>query len=1066
LALCAASGKGFAQQQPVTLTANNQALLGVFEEIERQTGLTFAYSESALDTKRLVSIAVTAKPVEDVLRELLRGTSTTFSFKGNVIVLAKEQPVAVPPVTLSGLVTDGREPLAGASIAEKGTTNGVVSDAAGRFSLKVAKGARVVVSFLGYLSQEMTVEGQAEVEVVLVENSKALDEVVVVGYGTVRKADLTTAVAVVSTSGIDERPMVSASSAIQGKAAGVQVIQSSGQPGSGMTVRIRGASSVTSSSDPLYVVDGVPVGDGEYSINYLSPNDIASLQVLKDASSAAIYGSRAANGVVLITTKTGANKDPKISFSAYAGISNVTKTYEVLNTQQYYELMNDPNFPVSPASLPAGLKDETDWFKETFTTGINQNYQLSYSGGNERSSYYFSGGYTDEQGILKVSYYKRYNFRANVETQVREWIKFSTNLSYAHYKSNGVTTGVNTNRNGVVLAAITTPRYAKIWSATNPNQYNDNFYGPNLRSPLENMANSENDFNTTDRLVATESATLNLLKGMTFKSTISMDRRWVHAFDFIDPIATSDGRNAKGAASDTRSDDWRMVYDNILTYSPPLGNKHQVNLMAGTSATTSLWEQLGASRTHFSDENPIVSIEGGNNGGVRGQWAGKTEWAIMSYLGRATYNYDSKYLFTANFRADGSSKLAPASRWGYFPSFSAAWRLSSEGFMKGIAWLDDLKLRGGWGQTGNQSGLDEYAYLQKYNTNYYDWTNPLYTNARPSVGSKSNMKNENLTWETTTQTGIGVDITVLQSRLTASFDAYYKYTTDMLMNVPLPAPNPSIFRNEGEMSNKGIELGLQSYNLVGAFKWNTDFNISFNKNKLEKLSLQQVYYYTQIEPLGAENIVRMTPGESLSQFWGYVAQGVDTETGDLTYKDVSGDGSITVSDKTYIGDANPDFTFGLTNNFSYKGFTLDVFINGSYGNDIFNVSRAEMISMKDSKNQITDVLRRWKVPGQVTDIPRAGSMETPKVSSYWVEDGSFLKVKTVTLSYNFQAPILRKWNIARLQPYVTLQNFFTLTNYSGFDPEVNQSTNAYEMGFDFGTYPNVKTVIFGVNIDF
>jgi TonB-linked SusC/RagA family outer membrane protein len=953
----------------------------------------------------------------------------------------------------------------GVSVSQKGTANAAITDMAGNFTINVPADAVLVFSFLGFTTEEVQAQGTT-LNVQLKETISSLDEVVVVGYGTVRKGDLTTAVSVVSTGDLEQRPITSTSAAIQGKAAGVQVIQASGQPGSGMTVRIRGASSIQSSNDPLYVVDDVPVGAGEYSISYLSPNDIATIQVLKDASSAAIYGSRAANGVILITTKAGGVKEPRISFSAYGGISKVTRTYDVLNAQQYYELMYDPNFATPPATVPAGLTDNTDWFKETFTTGINQNYQLSYSGGTERTSYYFSGGYSDDQGIVDVAYYKRYNFRGNVNTRLRKWIKFNTGISYARYKENNtLTTGNGTNRNGVVLAAITTPTYAKIWSEDNPKEYWSNYYGINLRSPIENMGNHAEDFNSTDRLIATESVILDILKGLTFKSSVSMDRRWTRNFRYMDPVASFDGRDSKGRVTETRADDWRMIYDNILSYTTSFADKHYFDFMTGTSATTSLWEELWAERTYFSLENPTMTLNGGNKGGVRGQSSSKSEWAIMSYLARVAYNFDSKYLLTVNFRADGSSKLAPEHRWGYFPSVSAGWRISSEHFMSNIEWIDDLKLRGGWGQTGNQSGLDDYAYLQRYNTNYFDWTNATYAEARPSVGSKSNIKNESLTWETTTQTNVGIDFTVLHNRLTLTLDAYYKYTTNLLMSVPLPSPNPSIIRNEGEMSNKGIEVGIESRNLTGNFQWNTDLNFSINRNRLEKLTLQQVYMSTSIEALSSQNIIRMTPGEPLSKFWGYVATGVDPETGEMNFKDIDNNGRITESDKTYIGDANPDFTFGLNNHFSYKGFSLDIFMNGSVGNDIFNASRAEMIRMVNGNNQITDVLRRWRVPGQITDIPKAGSANNVP-STYWVEDGSYLKIKTITLSYDFRFAALKKWRILRLQPYVTLQNFFTITGYSGFDPEINEYTGATQMGVDWGSYPNVKTVIFGVNIDF
>ena len=834
-----------------------------------------------------------------------------------------------------------------------------------------------------------------------------------------------------------------------------------------MTVRIRGASSIASSNDPLYVVDGVPVGEGNYAIAYLSPNDIESMSILKDASSAAIYGSRAANGVVLITTKQGkVSRGPQINFSGYVGLSNVAKTYDVLNVEQYKDLMDE----IGAVTLPDGLKDETDWFKETYQTGVSQNYQISVSNGNDKIRYYLGGGYTDEQGIIDVAYNRRYNFKASVDSDLFDWISVGTNMAYSSYKSNGIISGTGSNRAGVVLSVINTPTYAKVWDEENPDWYWTNFYGANLTTPAENMARTENNYNQTDRLLLTGYATIKFTKNLNFKSTVTMDRRWTHDYSFLDPIHTSYGRTQHGTASSTRADDMRMVYDNILTYNNSWNGVHNFEAMGGTSATTSRWENLSGSRSYFSTEynNVIWGLNGGNKGGLRGQSQGYAEWAIMSYLARVSYNYDSKYYITANIRADGSSKLAPGNKWGYFPSVSAAWRISAEPWMEDISWISDLKLRAGWGQSGNQSGLADYAWVQEYSTNYYDWTDEDYADAAPTLGGKSNIGNKDLTWETTTQTNVGIDFAILDNRVTFTLDGYYKYTKDMLMNVPLPSPNPSIYRNEGEMSNWGLEFAVSSVNIDRPdFTWNTDFNISMNRNRLEKLQLQQVYYYTKTSEALSEYVVRMTPGQPLSMFWGYNALGVDPETGMVIYEDINGDGKINSSDKQYIGNANPLFTFGMTNTLSWKGFNLSFLITGSVGNDIYNASKIEMIGMYNGSNQITDVLRRWRVPGQVTDIPKAGELDNLRASTRWVEDGSYLKIKNITLSYDFSGPWLKeKLNISRIQPYITLDNMITFTNYSGYDPEMSQYTSATSMGIDWGTYPNVKTVTFGVNVDF
>lgn len=973
-------------------------------------------------------------------------------------------------IKIGGNVKDKQNlPLIGTAVIEKGTDNGTVVDYDGNYLLSVSSSsATLVFQYIGYITQEQEISSRSTIDVVMVEDALSLGEVVVVGYGSVKRGDLTTAVSTVSTEDLDTRPITSASGALQGKAAGVQVIQTNGAPGQGMVVRIRGASSISSSNDPLYVVDGVPVGEGSNAIAFLSPNEIESMSVLKDASSAAIYGSRAANGVVLITTKNGAkSQGPSVSFSSYVGISNVAKTYDVLNTEQYIELMNESG---AVSGLPSDLSDTTDWFDETYSTGINQNYQFSVSNANDKSSYYLGGGYTDEQGVITSTESKRYNVKANFDTKLYKWLSASASVTYSNNNSFGdIITGQGANRAGVVISAITTPTYAPIWDSENPDQYYNNFYGAELTSPLENIARTDYNQYTTDRLILTGGVTLNFTKDLSFKSTVTMDRSWYHASTFLDPIRTTYGRTLHGEASDTRSDDMRMVYDNILTYNKSFGD-HNFEILGGTSATTSKWEQLMGYRSYFSDsnDNAITNLSGGNNGGTLGQYYDESEWSIMSYLARLSYNYKSKYLFTANVRADGSSKLAPDHRWGTFPSFSAAWRISGEKFMSGIDWISDLKLRAGWGMTGNQSGLEDYGYLQQYYTNYYDWTDDDYAQAVPTVGSTSNIKNEELTWETTTQTNVGVDLSLFKGRLSFTFDYYYKYTRDMLMSVDLPEPYPNIMRNEGEMSNRGLEITISSVNITKKdFVWTTDFNISRNVNKLESLELQQVYYYGMTSDVTNDYAIRMEPGQSLSMFWGYISDGVDPETGDLIYRDLNGDGEITPDDKSYIGDANPAFTFGITNNFSWKGFNLNVLVTGSYGNDIFNASRIETEGMYNGNNQTTAVLDRWQIPGQITDMPRATTdAYNLKNSTRWIEDGSYIKIKSITLAYDFTGPRLKKLNISRVQPYITLNNFITFTKYSGYDPEVSQMSDATQMGIDWGTYPNVKTAIVGLNVNF
>mgnify|MGYP002298995912 CR=1 FL=1 len=987
---------------------------------------------------------------------------------------------------VSGRITDKNgESVIGATILVKGTTTGTSSDAEGRYKIVIPAAAEktLQVSYLGYKPQEIAVGTRTRIDIELESDEAQIEEVVVVGYGTLRKSDVTGAVTSVKIDKNEAAQVASFDKLLQGHAAGVQVTTGNAAPGGAVSVKIRGTSSFNGTGEPLYVVDGIilnpssqdvknPLGstgqEAQNALASISPQDIASMEILKDASATAIYGSMGANGVVLITTKQGSRKrGPEISFSTFVGISKVTKSYDVLNARQYRDLMEE-NGAVS--GLPADLTDRTDWFDETYSTGVNQNYQFSVSNGDENSSYYLGGGYTNEKGIINTTSSDRYNVKASFDKKIFKWVSANASTTFSHYTTKGtIISGQGANRAGVVVSAITTPTYAPIWDPENPQQFYNNFYGANLTSPRENMARTDYNQDVTDRLLLSGGLTFYLAKDLTFKSTVSMDRRWVHSSSFLDPIRTSYGRTQHGTASDTRSDDMRMIYDNILTWNKSF-DRHSLEVMAGTSATTSVWEQLSGSRSYFSstNNNAIPNLNGGNNGGVRGQSYGKSEWSIMSYLARVSYNYDSKYLVTANFRADGSSKLAPGHRWGYFPSFSAAWRISGEKFLRDVSWINDLKLRAGWGQTGNQAGLAEYGWMQQYSTNYYDWTLTENAQAVPTVGGRSNIKNEDLTWETSSQTNVGLDFALLNNRLSLSLDYYYKYTKDMLMSVPLPSPYPNITRNDGEMSNQGFEITLSSVNIARKdFNWSTDLNVSLNRNKVEKLNLKQVYYYATTSDATNDNVVRMTPGHPLSMFWGYVSKGVDPETGDLVYEDHNGDGEITPLDKTWIGNANPKFTFGMTNNFSWKGLNLNILITGSYGNDIFNASRIETEGMASANNQTTTVLRRWRIPGQQTDVFRSDNPAwNVKNSSYWVEDGSYLKVKNITLSYDITSPKLKRINITRIQPYISLQNFITWTGYSGYDPEVSQSESATQMGIDWGTYPNVRTVVVGLNLTF
>ena len=975
-----------------------------------------------------------------------------------LLVLSLVTPALAQTQQVVGTVIDSQgEPVIGASVIEVGTQNGVSTDLDGRFVLNVKSGTRLRVSFIGYQTKE--VKAANGMKVTLAEDANLLEEVVAIGYGSVKRKDVTTAVSSVSTKDLESRPIVSAAQGMQGKAAGLQISQANGQPGSAPTVRVRGTTSLNGSNNPLYVVDGVPFED----IDFLAADDIDDIQILKDASSAAIYGSRAANGVIIIGTKQGKKGVAKVSLNAHYSFSQVTNTPKVLNAWEYKELQDE----IGLVKIPDGLTDQTDWKKETFRTGAVQNYQLQVTNGTDKLRYHLSGGYTQENGILRQTDFERYNFRAAIENDLRSWLRLNASVTYSDYTYRGsIISGTGASRGGVITSVINTPTYAPIWDPENPGQYNNNFYGVNIASPVENLARHKDNRSNYNKLIGTGKATITILPELTFSTSLTMERTHGKTMNFLDPYETQNGRDEHGTGYDARSIRTTLTFDNILNYKKNFG-KHGLDAMPGSSGTTDKSSNNWINGSNYANDD-IKTLNGANKISWTGTGSWEGHWAMQSYFARLSYNYNDTYLLTANMRADGSSKLAPGHKWGYFPSFSAAWRVTQEKFMKDVKWIDDLKIRGGWGQTGNQSGLGNNSYLAAYNINRVQWFGEGNdTNATPTR-SQSSLSNPELTWETTSQTDIGIDITVLKNRLTLYADYYYKKTSDMLMWIGLPsgsAAASSLPYNGGEIVNKGFEFTLSSKNLTGKLTWNTDFNISFNRNELKSLKLTQIYYAARTTDYVNESVVRNTPGRPLGSFWGYKVDGVNPETGELNYVDVNGDGMVSASDRTYIGDPNPDFTFGMTNTFSYKGLNLSILIQGSYGNDVYNVGRMETEGMYDGKNQTTRVLERWRVPGQITDVPKAGfEMHN---STYFLEDGSYVRLKDVSLSYDVPRSIIRKIGLTKLQPYLSATNLLTLTKYKGYDPEVNQSGNSGSVqGLDWGTYPLCKSFSLGLKVEF
>lgn len=954
---------------------------------------------------------------------------------------------------ISGKVTDpSGAGLPGVTIQLKGTTSGTVSDIDGKYKINVS-GGTLVFSYIGFVNQEIEITNQSVIDVLLLEDTRLLNEVVVIGYGAQKKKDLSTAVVVVGEKDIKDRPIVSAAQALQGKAAGVQVTQPSGKPGGGLAVRVRGATSVIASNEPLYVVDGVPTTD----ISGLSPLDIASMTVLKDASSSAIYGARAANGVVLISTKRGKDDAPVISFNTYYGTTSLRKSIDVLNTKQYRDLMEEIGVPLDPSWTKFN-----DWQDLTFGTGHQQSYQLSVSGGNEKNKYFVSGGYLSEEGMVAPAHFDRYSVRVNLDNQVRPWLSIGTSVSVLTINTQDTPDNASSGRGGVIMSALNTPPFLSIYKNDGSGWFDPNPFQPSWENPIAYMDGPDQK-SRDSKLFGNVYADIKLMEGLNFKSRAGIDNT-THQYDYyLDPFRTVYGRNNHGIGRSDKSNTSIWLLENTLDYAARFGN-HNITALAGSSIQKYDGNGTYIEGTDFPDDVTIKTIWAANQLVTGGTW--QSEWALASFFGRATYDYNNKYYLTTSIRRDGSSKLY--NHWGTMPSFSAGWRISSEKFMQGIKFIDDLKLRGGWGQNGNQEGIADYASYAL--TSYYrrEPTDPL-----SGPGSyQSSLGNPDLRWETTRQSNIGFDLSMFNARLIFTFDAYYKKTSDVLLNVQLTSSLPvnTIQTNAGEIVNKGLEFSLSTVNFdTKKFKWTSDFNMSFNRNEVTKLEYTPVYYFGRIYSNNQDaNILRV--GLPLGAFYGYVSEGVDPETGDIKYKDENKNGIFDPGDRKVIGYGMPDFTFGFTNNFSYGRFNLNLFFQGSYGNDIFNATRIDLEGMFDSKNQSVDVLDRWQNPGDITDIPRAvggGNVDNVRNSTRFIEDGSYIRLKSATLSYMVLNDNPKFKAIRRLSVYVTGQNLITLTKYSGFDPEVNAfGSSAVSMGIDYGTYPQSRSVVFGLNVEF
>ncbi len=974
---------------------------------------------------------------------------------------------AMAQLTVQGLISDvNNEPLIGVNIMEKGTTNGTITDFDGRFTITVQDGSSVLtVSYVGYVTQEIAINNQSNLQIVLKEDNEQLEEVVVIGYGIQKKSDLTGAISQVSSKDLARQPSPSLGAALQGRATGLQVV-SSGAPGSNVSMKVRGIGSINN-SDPLLVIDGVPT---DVPLNMINMDDVATVDVLKDASATAIYGSRGAYGVIIITTKKGDFDKSSLNLKASYGFDQIQRTLPLLNATQFASLHNEMmaagGQPQNPAFIdPTALGTGTDWMSELFQYAPTQNYSLSYSGGTKKTTYYVSGAYYDQQGIIKTTDYKRLTLQFNSDTEIYKWLKFGNKLSLNHdIKSQGEYNIQNTMK---ALPTQAIKNEDGSWAGP----VGLAMYVGDIANPIGKMM--ENSSSTKGyNLLGNIYAEIKPWEWLVFKSTFGIQtlfwdsKSWTPKYDW-EPIEQPESQ-----ASRTYNKSITWLWDNTLTFNKLIADKHNVTAMIGSSAQANTYEYMSGTVQGFISE----TAQELSNGILEPTLSGNgSDWALLSFMARANYSYDNRYLLTATVRADGSSRFSKANRWGVFPSVSAAWRLSEEQFFNKSFALSDLKIRAGYGVTGNQASVGNYAYASALQTVQYNFNGTQVSGLAPWV-----MPNPNVRWEEVEQINVGMDASMIDARLIVNLDGYIKNTNDML--VPMSVPISSGYSDEnvpqinaGLMRNMGVELALTSINFKGDFTWTTSGNVSYNHNQLLSLNSDVPMYF--------DNNVHMV-GYPVSAFYGYVTDGIfqtqedvdqhaiqtvgsdtytSTQPGDICFKDLNNDGVINEDDRTILGSPTPSWTFSLNNQLSWKGFDLEIFFQGVAGNKIYNGNRAVLESMSVAQNQMITVLDRWRGEGTSNTMPRAVFSDPNKnnrVSDRFLEDGSYLRLKNVSLGYTLPSELTKKAAMQSVRFSISGQNLLTLTRYTGLDPEVSGSGN------DSNVYPVTRNFTFGINITF
>ena len=992
---------------------------------------------------------------------------------------------------VTGTVTEASgEPLIGATVRlATDTGTGTVTDIDGNYSIMATADDVIVFSFVGYQTEEILVGDRSTINVVLQLDQQLLSEVVVVGYGVQTRSDLTGSIASISAEEIANQPVASLDAALQGRASGVFVSSPSGTPGAGITINIRGQTSLSASSEPLYVIDGVPIisedlsglfsgGQATNSLADLNPNDIASIEILKDASATAIYGSRGANGVVLITTKRGEAGQSNIGFNMYTGFQNITNQIDMMSSQEFLGLMNDAalqdNRDLGTDYSPTHVSDiwgfdpndpdlqNTRWYDEIFRTSVVSNYELTASGGSDNTRYFTSLSYFDQEGVQIGTGFERVSGRINLDTKINDWLDFGANITVNRTVQDRT---INDNSlYGVVINTLAGDPLMPVFEEDGSYADPFNYFGWWMLDNPVLIANEYQRFTRTVRGLGTIFGVANITDQLSLRSSLSIDYTNLDDEAYT-PIISRESANAQrnGFGVYGTTQDFTWLVENYLSYVNTFDGGHSVNAVLGTSFQQSNRDFSSINAQGFpSDQFTKLSVAAQ----VTSASTSGTSWGLASYFFRTNYSFDDRYLFTATGRLDGSSRFGDNFRYGFFPSASVAWRITNESFMENQRLFSELKPRVSFGITGNQEGIGNFASRGLFGVSDYRATPTLVP---------TQLSNADLTWESTRQLDIGIDIGLFDDRVNLSADYFVKTTEDLLLNRLIPGISgfSSVTENIGKVENKGFEFDIRGAIVSGRnFTWSSSFNISFITNEVLELEVDR-------QVLSDSHI--LAEGHPIGTFYLIDHEGVDPQTGNMLWIDANGDGVIDSGDRMIVGNAQPDFFGGWGNSFTFRGFDLNMLFQFTYGNEIFNHSRASYENLGWSRIGIPGIFplpdgnnhrladERWMEPGDVTDIPRASltNVNWREYSSRWLEDGSYLRLKTLTLGYNFSPDLTQRLGMRNLRLYMQGQNLLTFTSYTGLDPEVNQNArNPLVAGSDFGTHPQVRTISFGVNIEF